>query len=188
MVDVALSGEVTVVEGTFLYGLTLGREIWSEPWGVPLDISANLGALHHLANNGVGHAGQFICFLNVEWTAFPWNRYLRTRFGAGAGLSYVTQIPYTERVQRDFRGSRRLLSYLEVSLSLNCRDLLTLIRVNRLFRDSELGGLEHAWLVGVLNHRSGGRGLFGDFINEDGEPEGVGEGSNYLSLGLAFEF
>ncbi len=183
-----IHARIDFLEDTYFYGFTLGRSLWRDPWGIPLDISGNVGAFHHLSGHGVEDIVQFLLFIKLEWTKFPWDRYLRTRIGFSEGISYLTENTYTEIVTRNFKPSRRLLNYLEFSLSLNLADLLTVTRISKLFPDDDVSSLDHAWITGALHHRSGGSGLYGDFTNQFGQKEGVGEGSNYLSIGATIQF
>ena len=94
----------------------------------------------------------------ARWHDFPWNRYLLTTMAVGMGPSYTTEFPQLER-QPD--GSRsRLLNQFNLQASF------------------ALPAYPEIALVARLQHRSG---MFGAF-------NGVTDASNFLTLGLRYEF
>lgn len=94
----------------------------------------------------------------ARWHRFPWNDYLLTTAAIGMGPSYTTEFPQLER-QPD--GSRsRILSQLNLQTTF------------------ALPSYPEIALVARLQHRSG---MFGAF-------NGVTDASNFLTLGLRYEF
>ena len=104
-----------------------------------------------------------MAFFKVYWYGWPWDRWVRTRFGMGSGLSYSEQITQMElRDQgRRGRGNWKLLNYLDPSFDV------------RVARDTYVG-------VGV-SHRSGAFGKSQFLGNING-------GSNYIYLSLETSF
>lgn len=182
------SGDINLIDGNESYCLTLGRYLVRDFRGHPLDISLNGSFCFHPGNLHQDNIYQYILWLNFQWTEFPWSDHLRTKIGLGEGLSYVSDIPYSETLKRGGDDSIRLLNYLEFSLSFNMADLANLTRINRLLPNDNAAFLENAWLVGSLHHRSGGRGLFGEFKDEDGSKKPMTGGDNLFVLGVAVEF
>lgn len=94
----------------------------------------------------------------ARWHDFPWNDYVLTTMAVGMGPSYTTEFPQLER-QPD--GSRsRLLNQFNLQASF------------------ALPAYPETALVARLQHRSG---MFGAF-------NGVTDASNFLTLGLRYEF
>lgn len=99
--------------------------------------------------------------LIARWTRFPWDRWLDTGFAFGSGLSYATRVPELEpRSNEDDEESARLLKYLLVEI------------------EAELPNAPQWSLVARLHHRSGVYGLF----------DGVDGGSNFIGVGLRYQF
>lgn len=96
--------------------------------------------------------------LYARWHHFPWNKYMLTTVAAGLGPSYTTEFPQLER-QPD--GSRSRL--------LNQFNLQTTLALPR---------YPDVALVARMQHRSGMFGLF----------NGVTDASNFLTLGLRYDF
>ena len=97
--------------------------------------------------------------LILRWTAFPWD--WRTSLALGEGVSWASEVPALEdELLAAEGGSTRFLNYLLIELT------------------TGLPFTERWNLVGRIHHRSGVFGLYDD----------VEEGSNFLTLGLRFEF
>lgn len=94
----------------------------------------------------------------ARWHDFPWNNYVATTLAVGMGPSYTTAFPQLEQ-QPDGSRSRTLNQFnLQTTFALPSRQDIS--------------------LVARLQHRSG---VFGAF-------NGVTDASNFLTLGLRYEF
>ncbi len=185
-----LAGDFEKVSGTTVYSLELSYLIKENVMGLPINFSVAGAEMLHLSDKSPTSAFQTNLYIKLEWTDFWWDDHLRTKFGIGEGLSFVDRITYSETVRRDGRGSKRALNYLDISLSLNARDLAGLARVDEVF-GADLESLENTWLVLNVSHRSGVFGLFGDYTDSDGTNERkrpIKGGDNILMLGLTHGF
>lgn len=149
-----------------------------ELWDLPLNINGELGIMWHNERGAQSDLFQYTLGLDLEWTEFPWNDRLRTRFGVSVGLSYADSIPTAEKLQRGTNSSKHLLGYLDFSLAFNTGDIV------RWFSDSGANALDDVWLVASIPHRSGAWGLFGN----DNTGQSVKGGSNYLAIGIEYDF
>lgn len=117
---------------------------------------------------GEMHAAEFWAALNLRWTWFPWNNYVKTTIGVAEGLSMATQVDTAERLQNQFKivGNRLvftgsdLLNYFSPEVTL------------------ALPQYPEYELMFRLHHRSG---IFG-LIN------GVHAGAQYVTAGLRVYF
>ena len=180
-------GQVDVLQETRVYGLELGRVFAEDFLELPIDLSANLGMMYHLADGDPSGVFQFNLYMKVEWTEFWWSDSLRTRIGLGEGLSVVDQVTYSEELRRDGKGSRKLLNYLDFSLSLNAADLGTVTGLKGLF-GYQADWLEDTWVVANISHRSGVYGVFGKSTSATGERSIIAGGDNILTLGIIRRF
>lgn len=168
---------------TQVYGLELGRVLKSDVHDLPLDISANIGLMYHQSEADPSGVFQCNSYVKFEWTAFPWNDSVRTRVGFGEGISMVNEITYSENIRRMGKGSKKLLNYLDFSLSLNVADLGRITQLKKLF-ENDWEWLEETWLVGNVSHRSGIRGTYGNSEGEDGRKYPVTGGDNVINVGI----
>lgn len=182
-----MQGQVDALNETRVYGIELGRVFAEDFLDLPIDLSANLGMLYHLADGDPSGVFQLNLYMKVEWTDFWWSDCLRTRIGVGEGLSVVDQITYSEELRRDGKGSRRLLNYLDFSLSLNAADLGNITGLKDLI-GYQADWLEDTWVVANISHRSGVYGLFGRSKSATGERSIVAGGDNILTLGITRRF
>lgn len=180
-------GQVNLLGDTTVYSLELGRMLWTDAWGLPIDISANIGTLFHESDRGASDIMQYNIYVKFEWTSFPWNNYLRTRVGVGEGLSWVENITYSESQRRDGAGSVRFLNYLDFSFSFNASDLGRLLQLDHVF-SNDLQSLDETWLVANVSHRSGIYGAFGNARGDDGKYRTVKGGDNILTVGITHRF
>ena len=74
------------------------------------------------------------------------------------------------------------------TISLNLADLLNVTRLNRIIPGANAQVLNDAWLVGSIHHRSGGKGLFGKYEDENGDKHDITGGDNLFVLGVQVEF
>jgi hypothetical protein len=101
---------------------------------------------------------EMAAFIVLRYHTFPWNRYVRTSFAMGEGISYTTQVPYHEQYKAGDDGYHRFLNYLMAELTFGVPSVPSLNLVYR------------------IHHRSGIYGLIGD------------QGSNYYCIGVRFSF
>ena len=182
-----VQGQVDTLPETRVYGLEVGRVFTEDFLDLPIDLSANLAVMYHLSDIAPSGVFQVNLYMKVEWTEFFWNDYVRTRVAVGEGLSVVDEITYSEEIRRDGRGSRKLLNYLDFSVSLNAADLGRVTGLKALF-DYRADWLEDTWVVANISHRSGVFGLFGRATGDNGEKSIVRGGDNILTVGVTKRF
>jgi MipA family protein len=150
-------------DNTDIAALHVGRKLIEGAGGWPVDLAGFVGVQRHFEKSYQEDFWSVMAFFKVYWYGWPWDRWVRTRFGMGAGLSYSEQI--TEMELRDQgrrgRGNWKLLNYLDPSFDV------------RVARDTYVG-------VGV-SHRSGAFGRSQFFGNVNG-------GSNYIYLSFETAF
>ncbi|HEX9395578.1 MAG TPA: MipA/OmpV family protein [Burkholderiales bacterium] len=151
------------VDHTDVWGLEAGRTLIKEPDGWPLDLAGFVGVVQHREKGFQDDFLQVNAYAKVHYWGFPWDRWVRTRLGFGAGLSYAEHIPESELREQagKGRGTWKLLNYLEPTIDFRLGDVIPA----RALRDTYVG-------AGV-SHRSGMFGksrMFGD----------VNGGSNYI--------
>jgi len=147
------------VDNTDVAAVHVGRKLIERAGGWSIDVAGFLGAQRHLEKDYQDDIWSVMAFIKPYFYGFPWDKYLRTRFGWGWGLSYAEQIPLMElRDQASHgRGTWKLLGYSDPSLDF------------QVARDTFVG-------VGV-SHRSGGFGKSQLFGNVNG-------GSNYIYFSI----
>jgi hypothetical protein len=94
----------------------------------------------------------------IRWLPFPWDDFLNTSFAAGVGLSYATETPKIEEMERE--DTAKLLGYLMFEFSFSLPKYPKYLFVAR------------------LHHRSGANGLFDDVL----------DASNAIGFGLKYTF
>ena len=124
-----------------------------------------MGIARHVEKNLQDDFYAYTAMIKVEWTAFPWNKFVRTKLEIAEGINKAERVPFYERrnVQRKNDGrSSKLLNYLGVGLGFNLGDLF------------QVESLKGCYAGGYVYHRSG---VFGqvDFYNN------VNGGSNFQS-------
>ncbi len=151
------------VDNTDVAALHLGRMFIQNAGGWPVDLAGFVGLQRQFEKSYGNDYWSVMAFFKVYWTKFPWDRYLHTRFGFGAGLSYSEQIGQMEEHDqtRRNRGTWKLLNYLDPSFDV------------RVARDTYVG-------VGV-SHRSGEFGKSELYGNVNG-------GSNYIYVSIETAF
>jgi len=147
------------VDNTDVAAVHVGRKLIERAGGWSIDVAGFLGAQRHLEKDYQDDIWSVMAFIKPYFYGFPWDKYVRTRFGWGWGLSYAEQIPLMElRDQASHgRGTWKLLGYSDPSLDF------------QVARDTFVG-------VGV-SHRSGGFGKSQLFGNVNG-------GSNYIYFSI----
>lgn len=156
-------GSTRTGDDTRIAGVDLGRALVERVNGWPLDFYAYTGVLLHDERGLRADGLQLNAQIKAYYYGLPWNRYVRTRIGFGAGFSLAQRVPLTEvRDQsRRERDTSRLLNYLDPTLDINLGDLV----VNKGLKDTVFG-------IGI-SHRSGIFGSSQLLGNING-------GSNYL--------
>lgn len=159
------------VDATDIWGIDLGRVLINEPNNKPVAIAGFIGAQRHLERGNQRDFWAYKAYFKAYWWGFPWDRWLRTRFGIGVGLEYAEQIPVMEERDqaKDGKASYKLLNYLDPTIDIRLSDIWPAPPV----RDVWLG-------VGV-SHRSGMFGWSREFGYVDG-------GSNYIYVFLESNF
>lgn len=114
------------------------------------------------------NATEFWGAINIRWTDFPWNDYLKTSIGLAEGISIATQVDTEERLLNDptIRGNHRVFTGSQV---------LNFFTPEMTFALPEYDSYE--FLV-RFHHRSGGFGT----IN------GVYAGAQFFTAGLRVHF
>ena len=159
------------VDETDIWGIDIGRPLVRQPNGKPVEIAGFIGAQRHLERGNQRDFWAYKAYFKAYYWGFPWDKYLRTRFGIGAGLSYSEQIPVMEERDqaKDGKGTWKLLNYLDPTIDFRLSDIWPAPPA----RDVWVG-------VGV-SHRSGMFGWSRDFGYVDG-------GSNYIYVFLESNF
>jgi len=145
-----------------IINLQIGRPIVEDYRDWPIDFVLKLGLERFFERGAQSDFWGHSISVKAYWKKFPWDRFVRTRFGFSEGMSYTWKIPNVERVEqrRKDRNTSRLLNYLDVSIDLNLGDIV------------RQKSLEGCWLGYSIWHRSGAFG----FIDIYGSVSG---GSNY---------
>lgn len=101
---------------------------------------------------------EFNALIVLRWLRFPWDHIIDTSAAIGEGLSYATEIPTIEAERTD--KNNRWLNYLLFEVEFRLPDY-------------------PRWSVAArVHHRSGVYGLY----------NGVSYGSNFLALGVKYDF
>lgn len=144
-------------ESNYLLGASWGRDLSQTLFGKPVLTTANVG-LQYFNERGYqddGYGANAYIKLHYSWTLPLTEKQIR--FGLGEGLSYVSQIPISEK--RDFakKGveSAKLLNYLEWTIDVPLRQFATM---DRLLNDN----LDDVYVGFIVWHRSSVFGLFAD--------------------------
>jgi outer membrane protein len=151
------------VDNTDVAALHVGRKLIERAGGMPVDLAGFIGVQRHFEKSYQDDFWSVMAFFKAYWTSFPWDRYVRTRLGMGAGLSYSEQIGTMEgRDQaKGGLGTWKLLNYLDPSV--------------------DFGVGKDTWLGIGVSHRSGAFGRSRFLGNVDG-------GSNYIYLSVETTF
>lgn len=154
-------------EHTGVLDLEIGRLIDQGFNGWPVDIYVNGAYTRYLERNLQDDANGVSLSLKAFYYGFPWSHRVKTRFGFGAGLSYVDRVPTLER--RSILGKNpnttKLMNHLDVSVDFSVGDVIGA----KSLRDTFLGF--------AVIHRSAIFGASDLFSGVDG-------GSNYNSIYL----
>ena len=151
------------VDNTDVAALHVGRKLIEGAGGLPVDLAGFVGLQRHFEKAYQDDFWSVMAFFKAYWYGFGWDRWVHTRVGIGAGLSYSEQISQMELHDqgRRNRGNWKLLGYLDPSFDV------------RVAKETYVG-------IGV-SHRSGAFGKSQFFGNVNG-------GSNYIYLSLETTF
>lgn len=186
----SLWGSYDRVPGTSVYSLEISyllKENWND-W--PIDISIAGAQMFHRSDEEPKSVFQENIYVKAEWTDFWWNDYLRTRISAAEGLSFVDRVTFSESQRRKGSKSKRLLNYLDFSLSFNVADIGHLMKIDHLIKYQK-SSFDNTWLVFNVSHRSGAFGVFGrysDGFGEGAKRRTVKGGDNIIMIGLTHRF
>ncbi|MGD8476750.1 MAG: MipA/OmpV family protein [Burkholderiales bacterium] len=152
-------------------GVHLGRTFVERVNDWPLDFVGYVGALYRKDNESYPDSWQIDAYMKPYWYGFPWSDTLGTRIGFGIGLSYSSQVPYTEYRDQtvDGENTSKLLNYLDPSIEINVGDLFRSMR------------MRETWLGVGVSHRSGAFGSSQLLGNVYG-------GSNYIYASIEAAF
>ena len=91
--------------------VALSREIYRYEQYLSLELEGQVG--RHFGDDG--DFWEFVGLGMVRWLPFPWDDYVDTSLGIGAGLSYYTEVSQMEKDRDD--DAQRLLGYLAFELT-----------------------------------------------------------------------
>lgn len=157
-----------------LAGIQLERYVYKGLYGFPANITLQSSFITHF-NSYSGEETDYytndntyeINFgIKLYWTEFPWDKYVRTRFGVSEGLSYTNNITNLERYNLKGNNTSNYLNYIDITLSFNAKDI------------TSINSLEDTYIGMGISHRSG---IFGTINDVDG-------GSNNLTFFFETEF
>jgi len=159
------------VDATDIGGFDVGRTLVKGVAGWALDIQGFVGVLRHFERGNQADFEQYHAYFKASYYGLPWDKYVRTRLGFGAGLSYVEQIPTMEaRDQaKGGNGTFKLLNYLDPTIDVSLGDIVR----SKSLKETYAG-------LGV-SHRSG---MFG-WSRQLGWVDG---GSNYIYMFVETSF
>jgi len=103
---------------------------------------------------------EFNALMIHRWLEFPWDRYLKTTFAMGAGLSYATRVPPLELASHTNEGAAKGLAYLMLETT---------------FQPPNMTNIQ---LMVRIHHRSG---IYKTINN-------VAGGSNHICVGMKWLF
>jgi MipA family protein len=155
---------VNTQDDTSIIKLDVGQILVKKVNGWPLDLAGFIGFVKHEERGLQDDFWEVNAYFKPYYYFGPWWRErLRTRFGFGAGISYVSRIPFTEQRDQALRNrdTSKLLLYLDPTIDINIGDLFR----TRELRETYAG-------IGV-SHRSGVFGSSRLFNSVNG-------GSNYI--------
>ena len=100
-------------DNAYIGVVALARELWHYKKYLSFELEGQV-AKHFNYDTHWEFVGVLIC----RWHYFPWNKYVRTSFAVGDGLSYYTDVSEVEKDDDD--DAQRSLNYLlfEVTLGL----------------------------------------------------------------------
>ena len=93
------------VENDYIAVTALAREFWRYKKYISFEIEGQIGK--HFNNDTLW---EFNGLIIGRWHLFPWNKYVKTSFAVGDGLSYYTEVSKVE--EEDDEDAQRTLNYL----------------------------------------------------------------------------
>lgn len=116
----------STLDQTRIAALEIGRPFIRQLNGWPVDVVGYVGLLHHNENGFQQNFWQANAYMKMFYYGFPWDGYVRTRIGFGAGASYAQKVPYVEQRDQLLRGrnTSKLLNYLDPSIDISVGDLI----------------------------------------------------------------
>ena len=148
---------------TSVWAVEIGERLVEGLHGWRLDLAAFVGLLRQEARGLQPDAWQVNAYLKPYYYGFPWSKYVRTRFGFGAGVSYASRPPLPEARDQARRGrdASKFLIYADPSIDVRLGDVLRMRELKETY-------------VGLgISHRSGVFAASRIFGNVEG-------GSNYI--------
>lgn len=149
-----------------MVGIQVERYVYKKPYDLPVNITLQSSFIVHF-NSYSGEETNYytndetyeINFgVKLYWTAFPWDKYVRTRLGVSEGLSYTSNISNLERFNQYDENNSNYLNYIDLTLSFNAKDI------------TRLDNLEDTYVGIGVSHRSG---IFGTINGVDGGSNNV---------------
>jgi len=110
MDEIVLQQEAST-DSNYLVMLALARDIYKSKKWIGVELEGQIDK--HFGDDN--DQWEFVGLAVGRWYPFPWDRYIDTSFGAGAGLSYYTEISKTELAKND--DAQKLLLSLMLDLT-----------------------------------------------------------------------
>jgi outer membrane protein len=169
LVTVVYGDYIASKEHNWLFGANYGHHLSDTMFGLPFELTGNVGVQwldeRGYQGDGLGLTAFIKAYYNWELPLTEKS----IRLGLGEGLSYVTQIPMSEK--RDFATedakSARLMNYLEWTIDLPLRQFQPMDNLLR-------GRLEELSVGFIVWHRSSVFGVFSE----------TGGGVNFMGFGF----
>jgi hypothetical protein len=106
MDEIVLQQEAST-DSNYLVMLALARDIYKSKKWIGVELEGQIDK--HFGDDN--DQWEFVGLAVGRWYPFPWDKYIDTSFGAGAGLSYYTEISKTELAKND-EAQKLLLSLM----------------------------------------------------------------------------
>ena len=101
-------------DSNYLVMLALARDIYKSKKWIGIELEGQISK--HFGDDN--DQWEFVGLAVGRWYPFPWDKYIDTSFGAGAGLSYYTEISKTELAKNDDAQNLLLSLMLELTFGL----------------------------------------------------------------------
>lgn len=101
-------------DSNYLVMLALARDIYKSKKWIGIELEGQIDK--HFGDDN--DQWEFVGLAVGRWYPFPWDKYIDTSFGAGAGLSYYTEISKTELAKNDDAQNLLLSLMLELTFGL----------------------------------------------------------------------
>ncbi len=113
MDEIVLQQEAST-DSNYLVMLALARDIYKSKKWIGIELEGQIDK--HFGDDN--DQWEFVGLAVGRWYPFPWDRYIDTSFGAGAGLSYYTEISKTELAKNDEAQNLLLSLMLDLTFGL----------------------------------------------------------------------